>query len=253
MDIARNIFSGYKVFCGDLIQLSFTGKTVINTINQYSFCIAEQDQQFKSALLNSDILLPDGVGIVMALRSTLGITAKKISGDDLHRFLLSKLNKNSGTCFYLGSAEKTLKKINTRLGREYPDISSGYYSPPFKKEFSETENQEMIQRINACNPDVLFVGMTAPKQEKWVEAHKSQINAKIICSIGAVFDFYAGTVQRPKDVWINLGLEWFIRLCKEPKRMWKRYMYYGPIFMFTVVKEMFKADFTVISTQGKNA
>jgi N-acetylglucosaminyldiphosphoundecaprenol N-acetyl-beta-D-mannosaminyltransferase len=76
--------------------------------------------------------------------------------------------------------------------------------------------------------------MTAPKQEKWVFEHKKKLNAKVICSIGAVFDFYAGTVKRPNKIWRNLGLEWLGRLLREPKRMWKRYLYYGPIFLYYV-------------------
>src|SRR5690606_5271371 len=85
--------------------------------------------------------------------------------------------------------------------------------------------------------DVLFIGMTAPKQEKWAFVHKGALDAKVICSIGAVFDFYAGTVERPGMAWVNLGLEWFIRLVKEPKRMWKRYLYYGQIFIKDLMVE----------------
>jgi N-acetylglucosaminyldiphosphoundecaprenol N-acetyl-beta-D-mannosaminyltransferase len=86
-------------------------------------------------------------------------------------------------------------------------------------------------------PDVLFIGMTAPKQEKWAHAYKAVLDAKVICSIGAVFDFYAGTIERPNKIWINLGLEWLGRLVKEPKRMWRRYLYYGPVFGFYLVRE----------------
>lgn len=98
----------------------------------------------------------------------------------------------------------------------------------------------MIAAVNAFQPDVLFVGMTAPKQEKWSYKHKPQLDAKIICSIGAVFDFYAGTVARPSPFWIKMRLEWFIRLIKEPKRMWKRYLYYGPIFIKLILQQKFK-------------
>ena len=82
--------------------------------------------------------------------------------------------------------------------------------------------------------------MTAPKQEKWAYSNKTRIDAQLICSIGAVFDFYAGTVQRPSDVWIDLSLEWLGRLVKEPKRMWKRYLYYGPVFFYYLVNQKFK-------------
>ena len=252
MKVGKNIFSEYDVFDGSLNQISFDRKTVINTINQYSFCVAEHDALFKNALRNSDILLPDGVGIVVALRSTLGRAINKISGDDLHQFLLDKLNTGRGSCFYLGSSVKTLEKIQARLDVEFPDIKCNSFSPPYKSEFSESDSAEMIARINECSPDVLFVGMTAPKQEKWVNDHKHQINAKVICCIGAVFDFYAGTVKRPCKVWVDFGLEWFVRLCKEPKRMWKRYVYYGPIFAFKIIKEVVKNDLVTITANGNN-
>jgi N-acetylglucosaminyldiphosphoundecaprenol N-acetyl-beta-D-mannosaminyltransferase len=237
-----NSFMGYNLFNGNLNSIPDSKKTVINTINQYSFCVAERDEEFKKALKSSDILLPDGIGIVAAVKSVTGYSLKKISGTDLHENLLERLNGKKGRCFYLGSNENTLNKIKERLTVEYPDITFETFSPSYKKQFSDEENREMIAAVNAFKPDVLFVGMTAPKQEKWVTTHKTEIDAKLICSIGAVFDFYAGTVNRPSEFWINLGLEWFIRLCKEPKRMWKRYIYYGPIFAWALIKEKLTAD-----------
>lgn len=237
-----NSFMGYNLFSGNLNSIPESGKTVINTINQYSFCVAERDETFKKALKSSDILLPDGVGIVAAVKSITGCNLKKISGTELHENLLKRMNAQNGRCFYLGSNENTLSKIKTRLAAEYPNITFETFSPSYKSQFSDEENAEMISAINSFKPDVLFVGMTAPKQEKWVTAHKNEIDAKIICAIGAVFDFFAGTIKRPSQFWINLGLEWFIRLCKEPRRMWRRYVYYGPIFIWALMKEKLTAD-----------
>lgn len=225
----------YSIFSGDLADCTRADKTLINTINQYSFCIAEEDAEFKNALLQSDVLLPDGVAIVAAVKLLDGIKIKKIAGAELHHFLLEDLNKKGGSCFYLGSSENTLLKITTRLSKDFPNIKVGSFSPPFKPEFSDEDNQQMVQAVNMFQPDVLFVGMTAPKQEKWSFQHKEKLEAKIICSIGAVFDFYAGTIVRPHPFWIRLHLEWFVRLIKEPKRMWKRYLYYGPVFIKLIV------------------
>ncbi|MHB8209250.1 WecB/TagA/CpsF family glycosyltransferase [Mucilaginibacter sp.] len=243
-----NFFMGYNLFNGNLNSLNSSSKTVINTINQYSFCVAERDEDFKSSLKNSDVLLPDGIGIVVALKIVTGQDIKKISGADLHDNLLKKLNTNKGRCFYLGSNKNTLQKIKEHIKCEFPDITCETFSPSYKANFSDEENIEMINLVNTFNPDVLFIGMTAPKQEKWANEHKEAINAQIICSIGAVFDFYAGTVKRPSPFWINLGLEWFIRLCNEPKRMWKRYLYYGPIFAYMLLKEKLGADLSLISS-----
>ncbi|MDV7140214.1 WecB/TagA/CpsF family glycosyltransferase [Maribacter sp. TH_r10] len=228
---------GYKVFIDDLGVVYSKSKTIINTVNQYSYCMAEKDPLFKEALHASDVLLPDGVGIVAAAKWLKGKRIKKIAGADLHAFLLHRLNEEGGSCFYMGSAPETLKKIEQRLAKEYPHIRVGSYSPPYKKVFTSEENAEIISAVNTFRPDVLFVGMTAPKQEKWSMAHKEALVVNgPICAIGAVFDFYAGTVERPGKVWRDLGLEWFGRLVKEPKRMWKRYIYYGLVFGGYLIK-----------------
>src|SRR3982751_2370285 len=126
-----NSFMGYQLFNGNLNNLPDSTKTVVNTINQYSFCVAERDEEFKEALKSSDILLPDGVGIVMAVKSTTGYPLKKISGAELHESLLNRLNTNKGRCFYLGSNKNTLAKIQKRLANEYPDITCETFSPPY--------------------------------------------------------------------------------------------------------------------------
>lgn len=233
----------YPVFTAQLDAISLCEKATINTINQYSYCIAEEDAHFKKALLASDVLLPDGVGIVIAAKVLYSKVIKKIAGADVHAFLLCRLNEQEGSCFYMGASKATLQKIEQRLSNEYPNIKVGSYSPPFKKEFASKENAEMIAAVNAFQPDVLFVGMTAPKQEKWTLEHKDALAVKgPICAIGAVFDFYAGTVNRPSSIWQNLGLEWLGRLLKEPKRMWKRYIYYGVVFGGYLIKAKVKRN-----------
>lgn len=233
-------YAGYNLFNMSLDDLPKLPKIVVNTINQYSFCLAEKEPDFKNALMASDVLLPDGVGIVAAVRLQSGQKIKKISGSNLHNYLLNKLNKEYGSCFYLGSSEKTLKKIKDKLALEFPNIRVGSYSPPFKPVFSDEDNSKMVAAVNQFKPDVLFVGMTAPKQEKWAVAHKKELDTKVIGSVGAVFDFYAETMNRPSNFWINLGFEWFGRLLNEPKRMWKRYIYYGPVFLYSLIKYKLK-------------
>lgn len=226
----------YKIYSDSLFNLPKRRKLVINTINQYSFCVAEKDPDFKNALVQSDILLPDGIAIVASVRLLEGEKIKKIAGADIFKFLMVDLNKKGGKCFFLGSSNPTLEKIKDKLSRHYPNVKAGFYSPPYKPVFSKEDSEGMLNAVNEFQPDVLFVGMTAPKQEKWVHEHKGSLDAGIVCAIGAVFDFYAGTMARPKSFWIDLGLEWLIRLYKEPRRLWKRYLYYGPVFVFHILK-----------------
>jgi len=235
MNTLGSEFLGYSMFKGQLVDVLQKGKTIINTLNQYSYCLAEEDDVFKNALLSSDVLLPDGISIVLSAKLLSGSNLNKIAGADLHEFVLKYLNSVYGSCFYLGSKEETLDAIKSKLGTAFPNINCESYSPPFRDEFSEEENEVMIQKINEFSPDVLFVGMTAPKQEKWVYQNRDKIQATYICSIGAVFDFFSGTVERPSDFWVRNGLEWFARFLKEPKRLWRRYVLYGGIYVKHIV------------------
>ena len=225
----------YNITKQSLNQIDFGSNRIINTINPHSYCIAKKDVQFKQALLSSDILLPDGIGIVWAEKFLNDDSIKKIAGYDLFLFLMNKLNNENGSVFFLGASENTLEKIKFKSSQEYPKITFGYYSPPYKLAFSEKDSEIMCDEVNVFNPDILFVGMTAPKQEKWVHLYKNKLNANIICSIGAVFDFYAGNVKRSSDIWISLGLEWLPRLIKEPRRLFYRNFVSTPKFILDVL------------------
>ena len=233
----------YSVFSGDLNQIKIKNRCVVNTINQFSYSIAEKDDEFKQALIHSDILLPDGVGITAAVRFLSRENIKKIAGADAHIHFLKQLNRSGGKCFYLGASDNTLNLIKEKLKLEFPDITVGGYSPPYKNNFSQTDTDLMVKAVNAFQPDVLFVGMTAPKQEKWIYKNKDRLQVQVICAIGAVFDFYAGTVVRPSEFWQNLGLEWFVRMVKEPRRMYKRYLYYGPYFLSQMLRLKINGSF----------
>ena len=224
-----------------LNNLDTSNPAIINCVNPHSYVIAKNDLHFNNALKSSDVLLPDGIGIVWACKWLLKKEISKISGSDLHDFLLKYALKNSLKIFYVGSSQDTLDKIKVRLNIEFPTLKAGFHSPPFSAEFSRDENYDIISSINKFAPDILFVGMTAPKQEKWVYDNESKINATTICCIGAVFDFYAGTIKRPHSFWIKMGLEWLIRLLKEPRRLARRNFISTPIFIFDVFKEKFSS------------
>ena len=212
---------------------------LINTINPHCYCEAKKDEFYKEALQNSDVLIPDGIGIVWAVHILKGVKINRIAGTVLHKYLLEKLNKTKGRVFYLGSTPSTLKLIEDKVKREYPNIIVDSFSPPYKIEFTEEENIQMVTAINVFQPDVVFVGMTAPKQEKWAYQHRNVLDTKIIASIGAVFDFYAETVKRPGLLWQKLGLEWLPRFLREPRRLWKRNFISTPMFIWDVLKEKY--------------
>lgn len=216
------------------------GKKLINTVNAHSFNTAKKDKLFAEALTNGDVLIPDGVSIVKACRRIKAKSQPKerIAGWDLFEFEMSKLEKKGGTVMFMGSSQKVLDLIVKRAAKVYPHLKVVTYSPPYKPEFSDEDNTAIIEAINNANPDLLWIGMTAPKQEKWTYSHWKDLNIHChVGTIGAVFDFFAGTVERAPIWWQEHGLEWLYRLLKEPKRMWRRYIIGNTLFLWNMTKE----------------
>lgn len=226
------------------------GKLLINTVNAHSFNTAKKDQLFADALTNGDVLIPDGVSIVKACKwiEAKSQPKERIAGWDLFSFEMEKLERESEELrtkseeskivMFMGSSQKVLDLIVKRAAEVYPHLKVVTYSPPYKPEFSDEDNKAIIDAINAANPDLLWIGMTAPKQEKWTYSHWNELNIHChVGTIGAVFDFFAGTVDRAPIWWQKHGLEWLYRLMKEPKRMWRRYIIGNSLFLWNMVKE----------------
>ncbi len=150
----------------------------------------------------------------------------------------SKFRERPLTVMFMGSSQKVLDLIVKRAAEVYPHLKIVTYSPPYKPEFSEEDNKAIVEAINAVDPDLLWIGMTAPKQEKWTYSHWNELNIHChVGTIGAVFDFFAGTVERAPIWWQRHGLEWLYRLLKEPKRMWRRYIIGNTLFLWNMLKE----------------
>ena len=226
------------------------GKLLINTVNAHSFNTAKKDQLFADALTNGDVLIPDGVSIVKACKwiKAKSQPKERIAGWDLFSFEMEKLERESEELrtkseeskivMFMGSSQKVLDLIAKRAAVVYPHLKVVTYSPPYKPEFSDEDNKAIIDAINAANPDLLWIGMTAPKQEKWTYSHWNELNIHChVGTIGAVFDFFAGTVERAPIWWQEHGLEWLYRLMKEPKRMWRRYIIGNALFLWNMTKE----------------
>ena len=214
-----------------------SGKLLINTINAHSYNMAQSDTYFAEALLHSNVLLPDGISIVFAKRFLQNIRLRKIAGSDLFDFEMNRLNKEGGTCMFVGSNEETLKHIFERALIDFPRVIVCTYAPPYKIEFSAEDDYQMISAINAFKPDVLFIGISAPKQEKWAYKYFNKLEAGHICCVGAVFDFYSGNRKRASKSMIRLGFEWLYRFIQEPGRLWKRYFFGNVRFVQLVIME----------------
>jgi exopolysaccharide biosynthesis WecB/TagA/CpsF family protein len=206
-------------------------------INPHSYAVAKKDGGFAQALHGADWLIPDGSGIVLASRLMRRPIRERVTGSDIFLGVNEALErKGGGTVFFLGSTEETLALIRARMQRDFPRVRVvGFHSPPFKASFSQTDLDEMIAHINELRPDVLWVGMTAPKQERWLHDNKERLEVKFAAAIGAVFDFYSGRVQRSSPVMQRVGLEWLPRLLREPRRLWRRTFVSAPVFLWDVL------------------
>ena len=192
----------------------------------------EGEHQTPKSQKSKDILTEDGRNSA-APRDSLD---KSDSPLDLHESSWEPIHKPK--VMFMGSSEKVLGMIREKAKVVYPHLEVVTYSPPYKPEFTEEDNAAIIKAINDANPDLLWIGMTAPKQEKWAYSHWNELDIHCHCgTIGAVFDFFAGTAKRAPKWWQEHSLEWLYRLIIEPKRMWRRYIIGNALFLWNVWKE----------------
>lgn len=227
--------------CTDTIMTRLAqGESACNwlaCLNPHSYAVAKGDAHFAKALRQADWLVADGAGVVLASRILGGRIRERVTGSDVFAALHQRMNHHGGrSVFFLGATEETLAQIRVKMAHDYPRIRvAGTYSPPFKASYSAEELEAMITAINAAKPDVLWVGMTAPKQEKWICDNLSRLDVGFAGAIGAVFDFYTGRVKRSHPLFQKLGLEWLPRLIQQPRRLWRRMFVSAPVFLWDVM------------------
>ena len=220
---------GLRVFSDDLSLVPIAGPcATVSTISPNSWGIAARDPVFHEALVKADVLVLDGVYFALASILLQGCTIKCNQGPDVFHHFMRRLDASGGKAFFLGAAQDTLDRIAARAAREYPGVRIASFSPPYKPAFSDADNADMLARIEAFAPDVLFVGMTAPKQEKWSHQHRDRIPAHLTVSIGGVFDWYAGKEREIAPIWWKLKLVWLVRTIQRPEILLR----YPNIFVF---------------------
>ena len=222
---------GFKVFSDSLSTINIDDKKqlTLNTISPNSYGISTKDHIFEEALKKSDFLVLDGVFFALSSIFLKQQNIIKNQGLDVFNYFIKKMNSEGGRVFFLGASTETLAKIKTKLNIEYKNIATEFMSPPFKSDFSKDENAIMVEAINKFKPDIIFVGMTCPKQEKWAHQNKNKLDAKLICSIGAVFDWYAGNQKDIHPLWWKLRLGWLKRTIDRPEIL-RRYPSIGIFF-----------------------
>lgn len=208
---------GYKLVVNDLNIVPLDSKVSVNTINPNVYGVALKDAEADEALKHSDYLVLDGVYFGLAPLLLKRERVKRITGWDCFEHFSRKMNEIGGRCFFMGSSPQVLSRILENYQRDYPNIMAASYSPPYKQVFSEHDNLIIRQHINDFRPDVLFIGLTAPKQEKWCYQNIKELNVHVVCGVGNVFDWYAGYSKRPGKFWQLVGLEWLVRIFHRPE------------------------------------
>lgn len=215
----------------------------IYCINPHSYETARRDPVFWDALSRAHYLLADGVGIKIAKRLLGQEAVPRITGHDMHMALCNRLAASCGRLFLLGSSNTVLDAMRGAIETDFPGLTvCGTLAPPFSPAFTPEEAAAFAAEVNAAGPDVLYIGLTAPKQELLARQMLANLDVKGIAAIGAVFDFVAGTKPRAPTVFVKLGLEWLYRLTREPRRLWRRTFLSGISFLWGVASGRVRRD-----------
>lgn len=190
---------------------------------------AQKDEELKEALLSADLLIPDGSGLVWASKSLGKSFPERVAGIDLMSSLLGEAAQRGYTVYFLGAKEKVVRKAKKKAEEKWPGlVISGFHHGYFSFE----DNEKVVDSIHAAAPDILFVGMGAPRQEKWIAMNQSKLHVPLVMGVGGSFDVISDKSMRA-PIWMQkIGMEWFFRLIKEPKRI-KR-MAVLPLFVLKV-------------------
>lgn len=198
--------------------------------NVHSVVTATQDADFRRVIEQADMATPDGAPVAWTLRRKGFRGQPRLNGPDLMWRLCADAQSSGIGIGLYGSSPATLSKLEQVLRSSFPRLSIGYsVSPPFRA-LSVEEDEAACREINASGIGLLFVGLGCPKQEHWMAAHRGRLQA-VMLGVGAAFDYHAGTISRAPPWMRSAGLEWFHRLCAEPKRLWRRYLFTNARFL----------------------
>ena len=191
---------------------------------------AEKDEAFRSILNGADLVIPDGIGVIYSAKILGTPLAERVPGIEFSAKMLEKLNEMGGRLFLLGAKPGVAEKAGENICAQYPNsVLCGSQDGYFKDE------EDVILKVAAARPDLLFVCLGAPKQEFWIKKNGPATGAHLLCGLGGSLDVFAGTVERAPKFFCDHGLEWFYRLCKEPKRIGR--MMKLPLFLVHVKQE----------------
>lgn len=207
--------------------------------NVHSVVTSRHDARFYAVLSGADMATSDGAPVAWLMRRMGIVGQQRINGPDLMLAYCKVASERAEPIFLYGSTESTLEALQSRLAEQMPGlIIAGAYSPPFRA-LSPEEDTHVVDMINSSGAKTVWVSLGCPKQELWMAEHRDRINAVMI-GVGAAFDYHAGVIQRAPKWMQNNGLEWFHRLCSEPRRLFKRYFITNTLFLYHALRQLFK-------------
>lgn len=209
----------------------------VTLCNVHSVVTASDDPAFHRVIEKADLALPDGAPVAWALRREGFRSQERLNGPDLMWRYLATAERIGQAVYFYGSTDETLGKLLARIREAFPKLRvAGMDSPPFR-ELTEAEDNAYVDKINQSGAHVVFVGLGCPKQETWMAEHRGRIHA-VMLGVGAAFDYHSGSLRRAPQWMQKMGLEWFYRLCSEPRRLFKRYAITNAAFVWHTLKQM---------------
>ena len=224
----------------DLIRASVasTKALTIYPVNVDVVMKSRNESPFRDILNRADITPSDGLPIVWASRFLGAPIKEKTTGWILFENICHEFSQNNSRVFFLGGEVGIPERAAQNLRKKYPGLNIvGTYSPPQGFEDDESESEKVIRLVRAAKPDIVFVGLGAPKQEKWIDGNRETLGAAVLMAVGGSFDFYAGKVRRPPLFFVRIGLGWLWRIVQEPRRLWKRYLVEDSPFFYYVLQQ----------------
>jgi N-acetylglucosaminyldiphosphoundecaprenol N-acetyl-beta-D-mannosaminyltransferase len=216
----------------------------VSFVNPHSVMVALKDPGMAKALQQSSLILSDGIGIVVGSRILGYPLVHRVTGPAFMLKLCEWSQYYGYSHFFYGGAEGVVEKLVEHLTEKYPRLKiAGTHCPPFRN-LTPQEEQDVIRKINSCKPDIVWVGLGAPKQEKWINQHLGKIHSTAMIGVGAAFDFHSGH-RKWAPQWIrDMGIEWLYRFLQEPRRMWRRTLN-NIIFLFCIFGQKMKLCYRV--------
>ncbi len=210
-------------------------KQYVCVANVHSVMESQRDQALLRIMNRSGLSTPDGMPLVWLCRRAGHRQVSRVYGPDL-LLAFSDLAARAGyRFFFYGGSEGVAEELAERLRNRFPGLNvAGTYSPPFRK-LTTGEKADVVAMINDSRADVVWVGLGAPKQERWMAEYRLLLKAPVLVGVGAAFDFHAGRIKQAPSWMQRCGLEWFFRLIQEPKRLWRRYLFFNPLFALLVL------------------